>query len=324
MTPARNRAKAEIADGRRRAGPGVYLLRHAQVALSSLGRLIRAPLATLMTATVIGIALALPTGLHVLLDNLQRLSGTWDGAATISLFLKPDLDQSQAEQVAKRLDDDQRVETLTLISRDAALDEFRRLSGFGAALDALDANPLPIVISVQPGADYAKPEQARAMVDHYSAMDEVDFAQLDLQWVRRFDAITRIAMRAVLVIGSLLGIAVLLIVGNTIRLEIQNRRAEIEITKLVGATDAFIRRPFLYCGTWYGLFGGLIASALVSGSLWLLQSPVARLAGLYQSDFGLSAIDAKPALTLLGVSILLGLAGSWLAVGRHLSEIEPT
>jgi cell division transport system permease protein len=155
-------------------------------------------------------------------------------------------------------------------------------------------------------------------------LSEVDFAQLDMQWVRRFHAIADIARRAVLVLASLHGLAVLLIVINTIRLEIQNRLAEIEITKLIGATDAFIRRPFLYSGIWYGLFGGLIAWLLVSVSLALLDAPVARLAGLYGSGFRLEGMNILILLMLVSGSTLLGLGGSWIAVGRHLNEIEPT
>ena len=324
MSRTTQRSRSEFAGARRPANPVVYLLGHAQVAVSSLGRLARAPLATLMTAAVIGIALSLPIGLHVLLDNLQRLGGAWDGAASLSLFLNSDLDDTRAEQLAERLRTDPEVESLEIIGRDAALAEFRRMSGIGGAIEALDNNPLPIVISLQPRTEAATPERAHALVDRFSALDEVEFTQLDLQWVRRFHAITRIAQRGVLVVGGLLGLAVLLIVGNTIRLEIQNRHAEIEITKLVGGTDAFIRRPFLYCGAWYGLFGGLIAASLVIASLWLLQGPVAHLADLYQSEFGLSAIDPGSALLLLGASMLLGWAGSWLAVGRHLSDIEPS
>ena len=141
--------------------------------------------------------------------------------------------------------------------------------------------------------------------------------------VQRLHAITETARRGVLVLGALLALAVLLILGNTIRLEIQNRSSEIEIIKLVGATNAFIRRPFLYCGLWYGLFGGLIAWLLVSLSLWSLQGPIVRLAGLYHSDFALSVIHLQTLVVLLGVGALLGLAGSWISVGRHLQAIEP-
>ncbi len=302
---------------------GTWLLRHLQAAFSSLGRLSRAPLSALMTAGVIGIALALPAGLHVLLENVQQLSGRWDNAATISLFLKLDVNQEHAEDFAQELRSRPGIASVQLIGRDQALEEFRRLSGFGDALEALNENPLPIVLVVEPSGTQATPEGAEVLAAELKARNEVEIAQIDLQWVRRFQAITEIVSRGVLVIASLLALAVLLIVGNTIRLEIQNRHAEIEITKLIGGTDAFIRRPFLYSGLWYGLLGGWVAWVLVTVSLTLLAEPAEHLAVLYHSGFGLSSVDLATVLTLMAGGASLGLGGSWIAVGRHLSEIEP-
>jgi len=301
-----------------------WVLRHLQVALSSLGRLYRTPLATLMTTAVIGIALALPTGMHVALSNIQQLAGGWDGAATLSLFLKQETNEKQAIQLTNVLGTHPKLAEVQLINPDVALEEFQRLSGFKGALQALDKNPLPTVLIVEPLQQYSTPEAAEELMAELNQLSEVDFTQLDLQWVRRFHAITEIARRGVMVIGILLGLAVLLIVGNTIRLEIQNRKSEIEITKLIGGTDAFIRRPFLYNGLWYGLSGGILAWLLVTTSLWILNDPVERLAGLYRSEFDLSAIDIQTLGILLLGSTLLGLLGSWIAVARHLSEIEPT
>jgi len=301
----------------------IWLLRHAQVCLASLGRVSRTPLSTLMTVSVIGIALSLPTGLHLILKNLQTLGGVWDGAATISLFLKTQETDTATEQVLEYLHKRPGIAHIQVIDPDSALAEFQRLSGFGDALDALEENPLPPVVVVEPEAKLSTPEAAEALLEELRALPQVDLAQLDLKWVKRFNALTEIARRGVLVIASLLGMAVLLIVGNTIRLEIQNRRDEIEVTKLVGGTDAFIRRPFLYTGIWYGLGGGLIAWALVGLSLGLLADPVQNLALLYGGGFDLSTLDAPTLGVLLGGSTLMGLAGSWLAVGRHLSDIEP-
>ncbi len=300
-----------------------WLLRHLQVALASLGRLCRTPLATLMTSTVIGIALALPTGMHVALSNIQQLAGGWDGAATLSLFLKQEVGEEAASQLANRLRRHPQLARVQLIDPDQALQEFQQLSGFEGALQALKSNPLPTVLVIEPQPQQSTPEAAEALMTEFNQLAEVAFTQLDLQWVRRFHAITEIARRGVLVVGLLLGVAVLLIIGNTIRLEIQNRRSEIEITKLIGGTDAFIRRPFLYNGLWYGLSGGMLAWLLVTLSLWMLSAPVEHLAGLYHSEFDLSAIDGQTLATLLLGSTLLGLLGSWIAVGRHLSEIEP-
>ncbi len=311
---------------RRRIGfrPHIWLQRHAQVALSSLGRLVHLPLSTLMTSAVIGIALALPIALHVLLDNLQHVAGGWESGATISLFLKQEIDDQRAAELTDTLKLHQRIESIQLITKAAALEEFRRLSGFGEALQALNSNPLPALLVIQPKTAFSTPESAQLLVRELGLLPEADIVQLDLQWVRRLQAITQIAQRGVFVLASLLGLAVLLIVGNTIRLEIQNRHAEIEITKLIGATNAFIRRPFLYTGFWYGLFGGVIAWLMVAISISLLSGPISNLASLYQSAFDLSALDPGSVLRLLSGSAGLGLGGSWLAVSRHLSTIQPS
>ncbi|MCU7905342.1 MAG: permease-like cell division protein FtsX [Candidatus Thiodiazotropha sp. (ex Epidulcina cf. delphinae)] len=305
-------------------GPKIWLQRHAQVALASLGRLAGNHLSSLMTCSVVGIALALPVGLHVMLSNFQSISGAWDSGASISLFLKRKVTDGEAGSLAEKLRLHQRIETIQLITRESALKEFQRLSGYAEALEALDNNPLPALLIVQPKADYTTAETAQRLVRELRLLPEADIVQLDLQWVRRLQAITVIAQRAVVVLATLLGMAVLLIVGNTIRLEIQNRRTEIEITKLIGATNAFIRRPFLYTGFWYGLFGGVIAWLLVAVSITLLSGPIANLATLYQSAFDLSSLDFSTVFTLLLGSAMLGLVGSWLAVGRHLSSIEPS
>jgi len=277
-----------------------------------------------MTMAVIGIALALPSGLHLMLGNVQTLSGSWEGAATISVYMEPGVSDEQAGELATRLRLNDTISEVAVIARDQALEEFRRLSGFSEILNTLQENPLPAVIVVKPDEQHSDPQRAQALASQLGEMDGVEFAQLDLQWVTRFHAIAKIADRVVWVVASLLGLAVILIIVNTIRLEIQNRHAEIEISRLVGATDSFIRRPFLYCGVWYGLFGGIISWLLVTLSLWLLDAPVARLAGLYQSEFQLSGLDISTFSILLATASVLGLAGSWIAVGRHLNTIEPS
>lgn len=289
-----------------------------------MGRLVRAPFSSLMTMCVIGIALALPAGLHLMLGNVQALGSNWDGAATISVYMDETVNDAQTAELAKTLRLESGISDVTVIARQQALEEFRELSGFAQILSTLEENPLPAVVVVKPDDDRTDPQQAQALADKLTSMEGVEFAQLDLQWVARFHAITKIADRVVWVVASLLGLAVILIIVNTIRLEIQNRHAEIEISKLIGATDNFIRRPFLYTGAWYGLFGGLVSWLLVALSLWLLDAPVARLAGLYQSNFKLSGMDFSTFFLLIGCGLLLGLAGSWLAVGRHLHSIEPS
>jgi len=300
-----------------------YFVRHVQVALNSLGRLYRSPLASLMTAAVIGIALALPSGLYLLTGNLQRLSTQWDGSASFSVFLHKTVSLQQTQALQNRLQQWPEIDSLQLITPDQALSEFRELSGFGEALDALDENPLPFVITIKPARTQADAESAALLLEKLRTFPEVELAQLDLQWVKRFNAIVDIVRRSIWVMAALLGLAVLLITGNTIRLEIQNRRDEIEITKLIGATNGFIRRPFLYSGFWYGIMGAVVAGLLVELAFLQLHSPVRQLAGLYQSGFSLQTLSLFESLTLLVAGTSLGLLGAWLAVGRHLAAIEP-
>lgn len=301
----------------------VYLLRHLQVALTSLGQLSRTPLSTLMTAAVLGIALAMPLGLHLLLFNVHQATRGWDGAAQISLFLKQHVNDDQAQTLTEQVRQAPGVASARTISRAQAMEEFRRHSGFGDALDILGENPFPAVIVVYPEIGASHPAAIEGMLQQLRQRPEIDIAQLDMQWVKRLYALTDIGRRGIWVLSALLGLSVLLIVGNTIRLSIFNRRDEIEVIKLIGGTDAFIRRPFLYSGIWFGLLGGSIAWSLVAGSLWLLSGPVARLSSLYGSGFELSSLDLATSLSVLLGGPLLGLLGSWLAVGRHLGAIEP-
>ena len=300
-----------------------YFLRHIQVFFYSLGQLSRAPISTLMTCMVIGIALALPTGLHTLLKNAQQLSGGWESTAQISVFLKKNIQASHAQRLKTDIQRWSDVISVRYISREQALKEFQTLSGFGDALKALNSNPLPSVLIVKPKISKTNEQATQKLLNQLRKLKQTDKAQLDMQWVRRLYAIMNIVERGVLILGFLLALAVLLVVGNTIRLAIQNRRKEIVVMKLIGGTDAFIRRPFLYTGFWYGLFGGIISWLLVSFTLIAISTPVEKLTALYQNQFELNNMSFFTTLNLLAVSILLGLAGSWFAVGRHLREIEP-
>lgn len=303
--------------------PGVYIARHMQVMLATLGEMVRSPMSNLMTIAVMGIALALPTGLHVMLKNVQQVTAQWDGAAQISLFLKPSVTDKQADQLANILQRRQDIKSVTRITRQQALDEFRENSGFGEALEALEDNPFPAVIVVYPTEQSDNLLTVQTMLASFKQRPEVELAQLDMQWLKRLYAIMDFGRRGIWVLAAMLSLSVLLVVGNTIRLAIQSRRDEIEIIKLIGGTDAFIRRPFLYTGFWYGLSGGILSWLLVTLSIWLLSEPVSQLATLYDSNYSLSSLDFLGSLTLLSVSILLGLVGSWIAVSRHLHAIEP-
>ena len=309
---------------RRRLSPRTWLLRHIQVALDSLGRLYRNWVSSLMTTAVLGIALALPAGMYLLLDNLDRLSGSWDGQASLSVFLKPRVSERAATSLAENVRAWPEIAGVTLVTPAEALEEFGQHAGFADVLGALDENPLPTVLLVTPGPGHGDPHSARELQQRFRKLPEIELAQLDLQWVQRLAAMLDMARRGVMVISALLALAVLLVVGNTIRLEIQNRREEIVVTKLIGATDGFIRRPFLYSGIWYGVLGAAVAWLIVEISFWLLAGPVQHLAGLYQSNFALQTLPLQLLLVLLGSGSALGLLGSWLAVGRHLSAVEPS
>jgi len=323
--PKHTEASPEVEGrGRPRGRINSYFTHHLWVLVSSLGQLWRTPFSTLMTAAVIGIALALPAGLHVLLQNVQQLATGWEGTAQVSLFLKQDLAEKNAKALADKLRGWAEVADVRYISREQALAEFRALSGFGEALDSLGENPLPAVLVIRPRSEYTEPARMELLLGRLRNLDAVELAQLDMDWVRRLNAIIEVGKRGVLVLAGLLALAILLVVGNTIRLTIFNRREEIVVTKLIGATNGFIRRPFLYTGFWYGLMGAVIAWLLVGTLLGLLSGPVSRLSLLYNSGFSLGGLDLVTTATLLGFGILLGLAGSWLAVGRHLQRIEPT
>lgn len=303
--------------------PAAWFGHHLQGALASLGRLMRSPLPTGMTVAVIAIALALPAGLYVLTRNLGALSGDWEQTAAISLFLRVEVNLEQATALAHRLSGREDLQEVRLITPEEALAELRGQSGFAAAVGQLEENPLPVVLALGPRSDIVTPEALERLRAELAALPEADLARLDSQWIRRFQAIVDLAQRGVLLLGWVLAVGVLLVVGNTIRLEIENRRSEVEIMELVGATPAFIRRPFLYVGAWYGLLGGIGAWLMVSLLLILLQGPVSRLASLYDAQLTLEGLGADALLVMLGGSVLLGLLGSWLSISRHLKSAEP-
>ena len=301
-----------------------YLSNHLRVSLASLGRLYAQPIATLMTAAVIAIALALPAGLYIALNNVAQLSSDWDGSTQISLFLHTHVNKHDAQELMQRLEKHKNIKKIEFIDKEKGLEQFKEISGFGDALKYLDSNPLPIVLVVYPGFNNNQPDRTTHLVKELGNNKLVELAQLDVQWVKRLYTFLEIANRSILVISAMLSIAVLLIIGNTIRLDIQNRREEIEVSKLIGASNAFIRRPFLYTGIWYGAIGASLAWIITQISLLLMEKPIHKLAVLYHSDFQLIGLGAGNTLLMILFSCSLGLVGSWIAVSRHLKEIEPS
>ncbi|MGA1374977.1 MAG: permease-like cell division protein FtsX [Steroidobacteraceae bacterium] len=302
--------------------PGTYFSRHAQALLSAFGRLIRQPLGTVLTVFVIAIALALPTTLWLLVKNARIATGDVTDSIELSVFFKADVPLEQAEQLAAAARQRPGVGEVTLIAADDALEEFRQYSGFGAALDALQGNPLPHVIVVKPEVLYANPSGVESLKRYLAAWPEVETVQFDGEWVRRLTAILDLLRNVFVVFAVVLGIGVLAVVGNAIRLEIRARRSEIEVTKLVGGTNAFVRRPFLYEGVIFGLLGGGAAVGIVSLAVASLIEPVSRLALLYGGQFVLSGIGVIEAAVLVVGGALLGVIGAWLGAARLIARIE--
>ncbi len=295
---------------------------HLRACVGALGRLSRSRLASGMTAAVLGIALALPAAFLLLLQNMEATTDGWESGASISLFVSNGVDEAEYRRLAREFAEHAEVRETRVVTPDEALDEFQALGGTEVALELLDENPLPPLIIVTPVPDLSAQalEQLTLGFGEHAAIEQ---ARLDLEWVQRLHAIMDLVRRGIWLVAALLALTVILVVGNTIRLAIENRREEIVIAKLIGATNAFIRRPFLYEGVWYGVGGGLLAVVLVELGRAALRGPVRQLSALYDAQgllqgLGLSGVG----LVLLG-GVLLGLLGSWLAVGRHLAAIEP-
>jgi cell division transport system permease protein len=300
-----------------------WLAHHRLSLTDSLQRLLRSPFSSVLTWLVIGIALALPVGLSVALENVRIVSGNWDSPAQISLFLRAEMSLQAAEELQQRLLARDDVAATRLVSRQEALQEFQQLSGFGDVLRNLDDNPLPNLILVTPAAGSQLGERAALLQARLQQVSGVARAVLDMAWVQRLNALMYLSQRLVKVLAAILALGVLLVIGNTIRLAIENRREEIVVVKLVGGSNAFVRRPFLYTGLWYGLGGAGFSWLIVSLALWGLRDPLSALALLYQSDFHLQGLNASSGLQLLLLGCVLGLVGAWLAVARHLSVIQP-
>ncbi len=297
--------------------------RHLQTMVGSLGRLWQQPFAALLTVLVIGIALALPACLHVLVQNVRAASGGWNNALDVSVYMKQSASLDEAKSTADRVKKRRDVAEVTVVPADDALAEFRRNSGFGEALDALKDNPLPHALIVRPAEAFRDPGHVETLTAELKLLPGVDVVQLDTEWVSRFNAILDVVRRVVFLAAGLFALGILVIVGNTIRLDIENRRGEIEVTKLVGGSDAFVRRPFLYNGVWYGLGGGAIAWLIVTAVILMLGDPVQRIAGLYGSGFALQGLDAESSLVLVAGGAMLGWLGSFIVATRELRGIEP-
>ncbi|MFC3031461.1 permease-like cell division protein FtsX [Pseudoalteromonas fenneropenaei] len=300
-----------------------FVLMVIRQGVQSLGEMWRTPLASIMTICVLGLSLTLPATLYLVVKNVQQVSSGFQEAAEISLFVKDEMSVQQTQTLVKRLALYPEVEEVTLIDKEAALQEFKQVSGFGQALDYLDQNPLPNVVLVTPSSRHRSAAAAQALLDKLAKEREVEFGKLDIEWLERLNALLSLLRESVITIAVLLLTSVTLIIGNTIRLSIMDKKAEIQVMKLVGATNSFIHTPFLWTGIWYGIMGGFIAFICLAAMMWWLEAAVTRVAGVYQSDFALLGLTAQELGVLLITAIALGFIGSYLSVNRYIKEIEP-
>ncbi|HTF96162.1 MAG TPA: permease-like cell division protein FtsX [Cellvibrio sp.] len=296
---------------------------HSNSAIESLLRLMETPLQSMMTWLVIAIAVALPAALFVVFNNVQQIGQSWQDSSQISVFLKQNVNATQAQDLRNRWLRRADIAQVIYVSPEQALEEFKRGSGLGELANHLDENPLPGVILIKPKIGGNAPDVLNSLQQALIADPLVADVRLDMLWVKRLHQFITVAERFVIALAGLLALGVLLVIGNTIRMAIENRRDEILVVKLVGATDAYVRRPFLYTGLWYGIGGGILAAFILALGFWWLSAPVAQLADLYQSSFRLQSLDFIGSLQLILIAGVTGLLGAWIAVARHLYSIQP-
>ena len=301
------------------------LRHHRQLLIESLQRLLADPLQSLMTALVISIALGLPGLFYLAVMNLQVVGNGFESTGQLTVFISREATEQQSLGLQQQLAELNGFADPVYINPEQALQEFKSRSGFGEALTLLDENPLPGVFTLLPSAELSANSGAlKKAVSEIQTFAFVDDVTLDFLWIERLNTLLAIAEKLAFALAVALSLGVLLVVGNTIRLEIENRKDEIIVVKLVGGTDAYVRRPFLYTGLWYGLFGGLLAWLLVSAVFWTVSGTIDYLATLYDSNFTVRGAGFSGLLLLLLLGGGLGLVGSWLAVARHIADMEPS
>lgn len=305
------------------AGGYFFIINILRQGVHSLGEMWRTPLASLMTIAVLGLSLTLPASLYLVVKNVQQVSSGFEEASEISLFVKESMNEQETQTLVKRLALYPEVESVTFISKQQALQEFKQVSGFGQALSYLNSNPLPDVVLVIPTSRHRQPNAAKVLLTKLESEREVDFGKLDIAWLERLNALLSLLKESVITIALLLLTSVTLIIGNTIRLSIMDKKEEIQVMKLVGATNTFIHAPFLWTGIWYGVIGGLFAFICVALMMWWLSTAVSSVASVYQTSFSLIGLTLKEFGSLVLLATSLGFIGSYLSVNRYIKEIEP-
>jgi cell division transport system permease protein len=296
---------------------------HAHALFSSLGRLIRTPASLVLTILVLSISISIAGSFYLMVKNIRQLTDNLESTNQLSVYLKMDLSEGRISRLVENVTKDAAVESVKLITPEQALYEFKEHSGFGDAINILDKNPLPPVLVVLPKnslQDHQSVAQLQATIEKFP---EVDSVKLDMQWMQRLQSIVALADKVVLLLSILFGLAVLLITGNTIRLELQGRKDEVIIAKLVGATHAFIRRPFLYTGFWLGFTAGVGAWFIVSIVLLSLYSSVQKISQLYSENFNIVFLDYSESFLLLFISSMLGVIGAWSVLNKQLQRLQP-
>lgn len=296
-----------------------WLSDHLDACLDSLGRFVLSPLQTLITLLVIAVALCLPSMLYMLVKSVESGMVNIQQSADVSVYFSPGIDEETSLQVQSKILSLESVSAARFLSPDRALQEFKEFSGLGEALTELSKNPLPATLLVTPDVD----KDIDALIKTIESFEAVDQVQFDFIWLQRLRALLEVIDQIALVLAALLGTGVILILGNTIRLEIESRRDEVAVVKLVGGTNAFVQRPLLYTGVWFGLLGALIAWFLTNLFAWAMSKPLDSLGQLYLRDLSLVGLDSLELLVLLVLGIFLGWLGAWIAAARHLSAIEP-
>lgn len=310
--------KENVAATRPRSGFGIWLDQHLYSFVASLGRVLRRPWTTLLTIGVMAVAMALPLGLGLALDNLRHFAGSVEQSREIDLFLKPEIEVARAQALAAELRGRGDVAKVEVRTPEQGLAEFRARSGLGDAIGALEENPLPSLLIVTPGDDDA------SLVAALERLPETGLLQHDAAWRQRLQGWLGFGERLAWVLAALFGLGALLVVGNTVRLDIQSRREEIGVLQLLGATDGFIRRPFIYLGAWYGLAAGALALGLLAVAAYALRAPLHALAQSYGSGFALTGLDPLRAAGFLLAATAIGWLGAWLVTGHFLRQTRPT
>ena len=294
---------------------------HFAVFRSALRRLVKSPFASLFNFLVIGIALSLPVSGYVLLKNVQMMSVQFAGEPQISVFLEMNTSKDEIARLSKRLKEHDAIESIEFVPRDLALKQLQQSTGLADVAVGLTQNPLPDAFIIHPvEMETSKLELLREDLKKWS---KFEYVQLDSAWAKKLEAILKFARLAMLIIATLLSFALIAITFNTIRLQILTQREEIEVSKLIGATNGFIRRPFLYFGLMQGLLGGVAAWLIIAGSLLALNQNLIGLSQLYATNLVLHHLTLIDSLTLLGFSAYLGWLGAWLSASQHMWKIEP-